>query len=75
MCWLTQDFMKHVNTEDLENDFKPTKPHEWNNNKYTWLNTLDIQNVLEQYEENDPSFFFVGAVPIDFDKQLDMVSA
>ena len=72
VCWLTQDFMKKVDTENLENDFKPTKPTEWNANKFTWLNTLDIQNVLEQYQENDPSFFFVGAVPIDFDKKLDI---
>ncbi len=43
--------------------FKPIKPK----GKYEWLSTLDINDVMTQYEKKFNDFIFMGAVPIDFD--------
>ena len=50
--------------------FRPEKPSEWYQNHKAWLSTSDIQHVLLQYEDKYPEFFFVGPVPIDFDKRI-----
>ena len=67
-CWSRQGFMKHLNDkmkEDLKTEtFRPKGP----NGKFTWLNTLNIDDVMGQYEEKYKEFKFLGAVPIDFDK-------
>lgn len=42
--------------------FKPKIPK----GKYQWLSTIDINNVMEQYEKKYPNFAFVGAIPRDF---------
>ena len=46
--------------------FRPTMPASWTKNPNDWLSTTDIERVLKQYEQHDPHFRFVGAVPIDF---------
>ena len=51
----------------LKKSFKPIKPKSWNSNKFEWLSTTDIENVIKQYENEYPNFRFIGAVPIDFD--------
>ncbi len=53
--------------QPLSEYLKPTRPHKWESNNNTWLNTLDINSVLKQYEEKYPDFCYVGAVPNDFD--------
>ena len=35
-------------------------------NNHTWLNTNNINDVLKQHEDKYPTFYFLGAVPIDF---------
>ena len=45
-------------------------PEKWKDNKNEWLNTLDIEAVMKQYEEKYPDFIFLGPVPIDFDHEL-----
>ena len=40
---------------------------------YSEITTTDIDNVLEQYEDEHPSFKYIGAVPMDFDKKLSKV--
>jgi len=69
-CWLNQPVVKNIMDEELKTTFKPKMPTKWNSNKNEWLTTSDIQNVLRQYQKKHKDFFFVGAVPIDFDKQL-----
>ena len=54
----------------IKKNFKPLMPLEWYKDKNTWLNTLDIEAVLKQYELKYPEFKFFGATPIDFDKKL-----
>lgn len=46
--------------------FLPRMPAEWKHRPTTWLSTLDIEAVMRQYQQRDPTFRFVGAVPIDF---------
>ena len=65
MCWTKQNF---VNDRKLSNAFKPEKPRSWKSNKFEWLSTTDIENVIKQYEDKYPNFRFIGAVPIDFDE-------
>ena len=65
MCWSTLPFVKQKNV--LLKRFKPFKPKEWEKDKYTWLNTTDIENVMEQYQVRYPEFRFLGVSPIDYD--------
>ncbi len=46
--------------------FKPPSPK----GKYDWLSSIDIADVMDQYEEKYPDFIFLGPVPIDFDEIL-----
>tara|TARA_B100000035_G_C20985456_1_gene547572 strand:- start:363 stop:1409 length:1047 start_codon:yes stop_codon:yes gene_type:complete len=50
--------------------FKTPKPESWKDKPNTWLSTLDIDNVLNQYENKYKDFKYFGAVPIDFDHRL-----
>ena len=50
--------------------FSPTRPDKWKNNPNTWLSSLDIEAVMNQYERKYKNFSFIGCSPIDFDKRL-----
>ena len=64
LCWLKQRFVKELKDDDLfKNTFRPIGPE----GKFEWLNTTQINEVMEQYEQKYPDFKFFGAVPIDFD--------
>ena len=67
-CWINQQFMKFVDDQhktELESyTFLPEGP----TGKFEWLNTLNINDVMIQYEQHYPAFKFFGAVPIDFDE-------
>jgi hypothetical protein len=45
---------------------RPKKPEDWNSDPDKWLNSLDIENVMNQYEEAYTDFEFMGPFPIDF---------
>jgi len=66
-CWLKQKFISDMNYELKnklkKNTFRPKGP----SGQFTWLNTHNIDNVMEQYESKYQDFKFMGAVPIDFD--------
>lgn len=64
-CWLQQNFVPPPYSRTLQTNFKPQMPTEWKKNPYTWLNTLDIKNVMKQYELRYPSFLFIGPVSSD----------
>jgi hypothetical protein len=71
-CWLEMPFIKGENPSlhnKMEKQFKPKKPGTWDNNPTEWLNTNDINSVMNQYQESDASFRFVGVFPIDFAHQ------
>lgn len=48
--------------DNPSNAFRPIRPL----GKNQWLSTMDIKNVLKQYEKLYPEFVFLGPVPIDF---------
>jgi hypothetical protein len=65
LCWIKQDFVKELNDTTInKNTFRPKGPA----NSLKWLNTFDINDVINQYCEIYKDFRFFGAVPIDFDK-------
>lgn len=68
-CWSQQDFVKDLKDKEISSTFKPRKPKNWNANKNEWLSTIDIENVIKQYEKKYRTFRFIGAVPIDFDEK------
>lgn len=65
-CWTTQEFIKNMDKiaqeEFIKNTFRPKAPQ----GKFTWLNTININNVMAQYTEKYKDFKFFGAVPMDF---------
>ena len=66
-CWLD-----HVDTdkEMKELTFRPEMPTDWVKNKYEWLSTTDIQEVMVQYEKQYDNFRFFGPVPVDCPKDI-----
>lgn len=66
-CWLDQPYVKSSPLyHKLKQNFRPEKPASWNRNEREWLNTLDIMDVMKQYERMDKTFKFLGVFPIDF---------
>jgi hypothetical protein len=66
--WINSKYLELMSDEAkdyLENKvFRPDGPQ----GRFDWLSTIDINQVLYQYEEKYPDFKFLGAVPIDFMK-------
>jgi len=64
--WINSKYLELMSEEhkdNLENKvFRPDGPQ----GRFDWLSTIDINQVLYQYEEKYPDFKFLGAVPIDF---------
>lgn len=74
-CWLTIDKLidglSVKQLKMLKSNFKPPMPTSWKKNKEEWLSTIDIENVLNRYMEQDETFFSYGALPIDsFDENI-----
>jgi len=68
-CLLNMHFIKKTKDEEILNHtFLPEKLSEWYINSRQWLTTLDIEAVLNQYENKIDDFLFIGPVPLDFDK-------
>jgi len=70
ICWVQQPFIKDTPlSRELIKNFKPIMPKKWHENPREWLNTLDIRDVMNQYETKYPHFEFIGPVPMDFDSK------
>ena len=67
-CWLKQkaDFGR---VESMTDSFAPESPQEWKKNPNEWLTSIDIINVMKQYEKAYKCFDFIGPTPIDFDSR------
>lgn len=68
MCWLHKDFIKKYMDESTRYEltktvFRPSGP----NGKFEWLNTINLNEIMEQYQLKYPDFRYLGTVPIDFD--------
>lgn len=71
-CWMRQSFAKSGINKEMENyTFATPSPVSWRKNPNEWLNSLDITNVMSQYEHAYPSFMFLGPSPIDYDQELE----
>ena len=72
-CWLTiQELIRHLTPEELKmfkDSFKPKKPHEWDKDPNTWLNTSQLNLILEQLQNKYNDFKSYGALPMDFEKR------
>ena len=67
-CWLKQNFINNNLDNELKNHtFAPDAPKSWNKNPNEWLNSVDINKVMQQYEHEYPCFTFIGPSPIDFE--------
>jgi hypothetical protein len=64
--WINSKYLELMSEEHkdhLENKvFRPDGPQ----GRFDWLSTIDINQVLYQYEEKYQDFKFLGAVPMDF---------
>jgi hypothetical protein len=66
-CWIRQ-IAKGSNLEqELLDSFAPEAPEEWKKNPTEWLSSLDILQVMNQYEKKYKCFEFIGPSPIDYD--------
>lgn len=71
---LTDDELRSLSSpirlEDVRNmyprAFRPRAPKSWVDKPNAWLSNMDIDSVLYQYEEVDPTFSFMGTFPLDF---------
>jgi len=54
--------------------FAPEHPPEWFKNKNEWLTNFDIDMVMEQYEQENKDFKYLGTTPIDYDYIVDVES-
>jgi hypothetical protein len=66
-CWLKQKRAFGKINDNLVDSFAPESPSEWKNNPNEWLSSIDIMNVMKQYEKAYKCFDFIGPSPIDFD--------
>ena len=66
-CWLKQKSQFGKIDSDITDSFAPESPPEWKKNPNTWLSSVDIMNVMKQYEKAYKCFDFIGPSPIDFD--------
>jgi len=56
-----------VGSELIQKYFRPEKPETWDKKPTEWLDSDNIEQVMNQYEAADKRFSFIGPVPIDFD--------
>jgi hypothetical protein len=71
-CWIKQGFIDNKIKKQLTDSFAPVSPTEWKKKGETskWLSSIDIMDVMKQYEKAYKCFDFIGPTPIDFDKKL-----
>ena len=70
-CWLKHKCIKeNIDLETKEYTFAPEAPKEWEENPNEWLTSIDILEVMKQYEKTYKCFDFIGPSPIDYDKHV-----
>jgi hypothetical protein len=72
ICFMEKLVDSQNDTEKFKKEFfAPIAPKSWNKNINEWLSSIDIKNVLNQYEETYSDFKFIGPTPIDFDEYIE----
>jgi len=69
-CWLRHMCIKNDLPSDffLQN-FSPKQPKEWTKKPHTWLSSIEIEELMKQYEKKYTNFVFLGPSPIDYDSR------
>lgn len=66
-CWIEKSSMNSdEKNKIMKSYFRPSMPDSWEEDPDEWLDSLNLINVMKQYEEVYPTFKFFGANPIDF---------
>ena len=68
-CWIKQIAKGTKMERELMDSFAPESPEEWKKNPTEWLSSVDITQVMRQYEKAYDCFDFMGPSPIDYDTQ------
>lgn len=66
-CKKHLDFCVLKNENEFYDEIKTTMKPKIGGNKFEWLSTLDIKNVMDQYVKKYEDFYFFGPVPMDFE--------
>ena len=66
-CWLKENFMQNIDSEKFNKLFAPDPPSQLKNTPDNYLTTLDILEIMKQYEKLHDNFKFIGPSPIDYD--------
>ena len=66
-CWVRQMTKGTKMEKELLESFSPVEPIEWKKNPNEWLSSIDIIEVMNQYEKTHKCFDFLGPSPIDYD--------
>lgn len=66
-CWVRQMTKNTKLEKELLDAFAPESPKGWKKNPNEWLSSLDILQVMNQYEKTYKCFDFLGPSPIDYD--------
>ena len=70
-CWLGEIDDKAKRDMIQKQLFAPDHPPEWIKNPLEWLTNLDIDSVMEQYQEKYTDFEYLGTTSIDYDYIID----
>jgi len=66
-CWIKQMTDGTKMEKELLDSFAPKSPNAWKKNPNEWLSSIDILEVMKQYEKKYKCFEFMGPSPIDYD--------
>jgi len=70
-CWLKhQCIKKDIDTSIWDDTFAPKSPETWKKKPNEWLSSVEIEQVMKQYEKAYKCFEFMGPSPIDFEKPM-----
>jgi hypothetical protein len=66
-CLLEKSGLGDKEKKDIRTHYlRPRYPVAWRKKPDTWLDNVNIADVMEQYQETFPWFRFMGVLPIDF---------
>ena len=70
-CWTQQEFIKNIDgpirKRIVKQTFRPYGPVE-GSEQFKWLNTTNLDEVMEQYELEYPGYKYLGTFPVDADE-------
>jgi hypothetical protein len=70
-CWIKDNMFKgEIEKEKSKNLFAPKQPEEWKKNPTAWLSSIEILQLMKQYENAYHCFEFLGPSPIDYDEHV-----